>query len=130
MKKMILLLAILIISQTALATERWIAKCTDGKNVHYVQNYKGVGHLFVEVESPFGDNKILPIATLKQSKSTSVSICGVVQGNKDPEGKPISQVCMNRDRQIIYVKFNHPTRNEPIQDGKFCDAEVKVMLDS
>ena len=129
MKEIIILLAVTFFSQTAFAGERWVAKCTDGKNIHYVQKYKGVGHLFMEVESPFGRSEIFPIATLKQSKSTPISICGVVQGNQDPQGQPISQICMNRDRQIIYMKFDHPKQAGPIQDGVFCKADVKVVLD-
>ena len=36
---------------------------------------------------------------------------------------------MNRDRQIIYMKFDHPKQAGPIQDGVFCKADVKVVLD-
>ena len=131
MNKIIIMLALFLSSTSVFAGERWIAKCTDGKNIHYVQKYKGVGHMFMEVKTPLGDSRLFPIATLKQSKSTAVSICGVVLGNADPEGQPISQLCMNRERQIIYAKFNRPNQNIPniIEEGEFCKADVKVISD-
>lgn len=131
MKKTIILLALLVLSTSAFSGERWIAKCTDGNSLHYVQKYKGTGHLFVEVKNPQGENILFPIATLKQSKSTAVSICGTVLGNSDPQGHPISQVCMNRERQIVYIKFDHPKKDgsEPVKEGEFCKADVKVFSD-
>lgn len=131
MNKIIIMLVLFLSSTSVFAAERWIAKCTDGKNIHYVQKYKGFGHLFMDVTLPSGKGGLFPIATLRQSKSTAVSICGVVLGNGDPEGQPISQICMNRDRQIIYAKFNHPKQNNPniIEEGEFCKADVKVLSD-
>jgi len=127
--KILIVLALLLSSNTVLA-ERWVAKCTDGKAIHYVQKYKGAGYLFMEVKSPFGERKMFPMATLQQSTSNSVSICGVVLGNKDPQQKPIAQICMNRDRQIIYMKFDHPQNNKGLQEGEFCKASVNVFIDS
>jgi len=130
MNKITILLAIFLSSTSVFAGERWVAKCKDDKSIHYVQNYKGIGHLFMDVETPTGINKLFPIATLKQSKSTTISICGVVLGNPDPQDNPISQVCMNRDRQIIYIKFNNPNQNGSniVEEGKFCEADVKVVM--
>ena len=129
MNKIIVLLSLFLMSHSAMAGERWIGKCTDGKDFHYVQKYKGIGHLYLTVETPFDRTAILPIATLKQSMSTNVAICGTVQGNPDPVGRPISQVCMNRKLQIIYVKFDDPERGGGIREGKFCKADVKVVVD-
>ena len=128
LNKIVIVLALLLSSQSVLA-ERWIAKCNDGKSIHYVQKYKGAGYLFMEVKSPFGEHKMFPMATLRQHSSTSVSICGVVAGNKDPQNRPIAQICMNRDRQIIYMKFDHPQNNNGTQEGIFCKASVSVLLD-
>lgn len=120
----------LLLSQQALATERWVAKCNNDQQIQYVQKYKGAGYLFMQVKTPFGDYKMFPMATLQYSTSNSVSICGVVSGNKDPQGQPIAQVCMNRDRNIIYMKFNHPRDKKGIQEGEFCKASVSVLMDS
>jgi hypothetical protein len=128
MNKLIILLVLFITSPSVFA-ERWVAKCTDGNNLHYVQDYTGTGHLFMEVATPRGKKKILPIATLTQSKSTAVSICGIVLGNDDPVDAPVSQVCMNNDLQIIYMKFDHPSRDGGIQEGKICKAKVEIFND-
>ena len=130
MNRIIVLISLFLLSTSAIAAERWVAKCTDGKDIHYVQKYKGVGHLFMTVTTPFDNIEILPIATLKQSKITDVSICGVVQGNGGTFARPISQVCMNRKLQIIYVKFDDPTANTGMIEGEFCKADVKVHVDS
>lgn len=127
--KIFIVLALLI-SHQALATERWVAKCSNDQQIHYVQKYKGAGYLFMQVKTPFGEYKTFPMATLQYSTSTSVSICGVVLGNKDPKGQAISQICMNRDRNIIYMKFNHPQDNKGIQEGEFCKASVSVLIDA
>ena len=126
----ILIVLILLISHQAFASERWIAKCNDDRAIHYVQKYKGAGYLFMQVKTPLGEYKMFPMVTLQYSTSTSVSICGVILGNKDPLGQSIAQLCMNRDRQIIYMKFDHPQDNKGIQEGEFCKATVNVLLDS
>lgn len=128
MNKLIISLALFIASPSVFA-ERWVAKCTDGNNLHYVQNHTGTGHLFMEVATPRGKKKVLPVATLVQSKSTAVSICGTVLGNNGPKNAPVSQVCMNNDLQIIYMKFDHPSRDVGIQEGKICKARVEIFND-
>ncbi len=123
----ILVTLILLLSSQALWAERWIAKCSDGQHISYMQNHNGTGYLFTQVTTPFGKNEAFPIATLQYSSKTAVSICGQILGNKDPKGQAIAQVCMNRDRQIIYIKFNHPRDNNGIQEGEFCKASIDIL---
>ena len=130
MNKIIVFISLFLLSTSAIAAERWVARCIDGKDIHYVQKYKGVGHLFMTVETPFNNTEILPIATLRQSKITDVSICGSVQGNGGAFDRPISQICMNRKLQIIYVKFDDPVENTGLIEGEFCKADVKIYDDN
>jgi hypothetical protein len=132
MKKLLPLLGLLLLSLTQVANsqpngKRWIAQCTDGQNVHYVQHVNGPGYLYMEITTPLGTKRIFPIATLRQSRMNNLSICGHVQGNNDPAGKKLTQICANIERKIIYMKFTPPYGNEPIEEGKFCDADVWIQ---
>lgn len=107
--------------------ERWIAQCTDGQNIHYVQNVNGLGYLYVDVQMPNGEKRTFPLATMRQSRMSNVSICGHVMGNNDPNSRQLAQVCANQSQRIIYMKFMPPYGNEPIQEGVFCQADVWIQ---
>ncbi len=130
MNRIIVFISLFLLSTPIIAAERWVAKCINGEKIHYVQKYKSVGHLFMTVETPFNNTEVVPVATLRQSKITDVSICGVVQGNGGTLARPISQICMNRKLQIIYVKFDDPVENTGLIEGEFCKADVKVYADN
>ena len=100
----------------------WIAVCNDGKNIQYNQTIGGNGFLYMKT-----DKGTYQIARLTQTFLNGVAICGAVIGNSTGPF-PITQVCSNRDRKMIYLKYQNPTHaNPPIEDaGQFCTADVRV----
>lgn len=109
------------------SAERWIAQCTNGQNLHYVQDVNGIGHIYMQISLPNGEKRLFPFASTRQSRINNVSICGQVLGNRDPSGKRLAQICANQSQRIIYMKFTPPYGNEPIQEGVFCEADVWVQ---
>jgi len=127
--KFLRFLAVLsFLSASQLYGETWIAICKDGKNIQYNQTKDGTGYLYMKVKD--ADNKIstYQIARLEQNFYNGIAICGsVLENSKGNDGNPITQICMNKSRQTIYVKYDHPSNDEePIKSGVFCDATVWV----
>jgi len=127
--KHILLSAVMLCAVPAAASaETWIAICTDGQNLQYNQTVGGNGFLYLKGKNqPSGG---LQIARLQQTFYNGTAICGTVPGNGTGSaatgGHPITQLCANRSRNIIYILYKHPYEDRPFEDTVYCDARVDV----
>ena len=121
-----MLLIAALLSSVSLFAETWKAGCNDGKNIHYEQTLNGSGFLFMSVKMPNGTMETFQIARLVYSFSNDVAICGAVEMNGITQsGIPITQICTNQNRQIIYTKSKRP--NQPFVSGRYCSADVEII---
>jgi hypothetical protein len=128
MRNLMLCLAMLCATATGAVAETWIAICTDGQNLQYNQSIGGNGFLYLRGrEGAMGG---LQIARLEQSFFNGTAVCGTVPGNGSGStatgGHPITQLCANRSRKNIYIKYKHPYEDRPFESTVFCDASVEV----
>ena len=114
-------LALLAPSMASAAT--WVAICSDGKNIQYNQTVGGNGFLYMKTSVG-----TYQTARLSQTFYNGTAICGAVVGNTAAGAPPITQVCANQARKIIYLKYQNPTvAGAPVQDaGTFCAANVSI----
>jgi len=108
----------------------WIAVCNDGQNLQYNQTLNGKGLLYLKVKDSKGQTHTWQVAKLDQTFYNGTAICGTVPGNgvgnAATGGHPITQVCANKSRETIYVKYKHPYEVRPFESGVFCNANVTV----
>ena len=120
----LLTLALCLASGTA-AAQQWEAKCTDGKNLHYLQTLNGEGYLYMTVNLPTNEKRVFPFARMRQTMFNGEAICGeIVNGLRTRTNKPVTQYCINRVSNLIYMKYQDPLEQQPLVSGKFCDATV------
>ena len=118
----VLFVAAFIASATAANATTWVATCTDGKNVQYVQTIKGAGYLYMKTGKDY-----YQAARLSQSFDSETVICGTVVGNDAAAGgPPVSQICINRSRHVVSLKYRNPTAAKAeVQDaGDYCAADI------
>jgi len=122
------LLAIGISSAAHSAT--WIASCNDGNNIQYNQTIGGNGLLYMKVRDDNGRMHTWQVARMEQTFYNGTAVCGSVlqngRGNAASGANPMTQVCANKSRKTIYVKYKHPRENRPFESGVFCKATVTV----
>jgi hypothetical protein len=119
MKQLIFLTALLASTAVAADATTWVATCHDGKGVQYVQTLGGAGYLYLKTAKDY-----IQIARLSQSLATDTVVCGAVKGNVDTGAALLSQICMNKSRQAITIKYQS-------QDaGDFCAAAVTIRATS
>jgi hypothetical protein len=108
----------------------WIAICNDGQNIQYNQTLNGSGLLYMKAKDSKGRMHTWQIAKMEQTFYNGTAICGSVlengRGNAATGGHPITQVCANKSRKTIYVKYKHPYEKKDFQSGVFCKAKVTV----
>lgn len=128
MRNLLLSLPIVCAMTTGAAAETWIATCTDGQNIQYNQSVGGNGFLYLKGQGQSGGG--LQIARLEQTFFNGTAICGTVTGNGTGStatgGHPITQLCANRSRNTIYIKYKHPYEDRPFESTVFCAARVDV----
>ena len=132
MKKLSMVFSIVLamaMSSMTYATT-WIAICNDGKNIQYNQTLNGSGLLYMKVKDSRGVYQTYQMARLKQTFYNGIAICGTVlkngTGNSATGRNPITQLCANKSRKTIYVKYKHPYQNKRFESGVFCRADVKI----
>ena len=127
MRKFLLIAALAASTTAAANATTWIAVCKDGKNVQYNQTVGGVGFLYLKT-----DKDIYQTARLSQTFFDGEAICGAVQANAPAGAEPVTQVCTNKSRQVIYLKYKDPTvHGGSVQDaGVFCKAIVTIRATS
>ncbi len=123
MRKLLLIAAMAALTPAAANAATWVAICTDGKNVQYNQTIGGTGFLYLTT-----DKGTYQTARLVQTFYNGTAVCGAVHGNAPDGAEPITQVCTNKSRGIIYLKYQNPTRpGSSVQDaGTFCKATVSL----
>lgn len=125
MKKGWLLTLSLLLCSGAASAQQWEAKCTDGKNLHYLQTINGPGYLYMTVTLPNNTQRVFPYARLKQTMFNGEAVCGeILNGLKTRTNKPVTQFCVNRKSRLIYLKHQDPMETAPQSSGKFCSATV------
>ncbi len=119
MKKIMLLAALLASTAVAANATTWVATCNDGKALQYVQTLGGAGYLYLKTAKDY-----IQVASLSQSFANETIVCGAVKGNVATGIAPLSQICMNKSRQVISLKYQ-------AQDaGEFCAAAVTIRATS
>jgi len=119
MQKIILALALASLTTVAASATTWVATCTDGKALQYVQTIKGDGFLYLMVNKEFYQT-----ARLTQTVEGDTTICGAVLSNT-AAANPLTQVCINKSRQTISLKYQDPHAAGGLKDvGEFCAASV------
>ena len=124
MRKLLLIAAVAALMPAAANAATWVAVCTDGKNLQYNQTIGGVGFIYLKT-----DKGIYQTARLAQTFFNKIVVCGTVYGNAPAGAEPITQVCVNKNRKIIHLRYQDPTKpGTTIQDaGTFCSATVTVQ---
>jgi hypothetical protein len=128
MRNILIALSLTGMMTTGAAAETWIAVCNDGKNFQYNQTVDGNGFLYLKGEDQASGG--YQIAPLYQTFYNGTAICGTVRGNGTGTaatgGNPITQICANRSRNTIYMKYKHPTEDRPFDSAVYCSATVEV----
>ena len=125
MKKSCLLALSLFLSSGAASAMQWEAKCTDGKNLHYLQTINGPGYLYMTVSLPDNSKRVFPFARVRQTMFNSQAVCAeIVNGLQTRSGKPVTQYCVNKNSRLIYMKHQDPLETQPESSGKFCTATI------
>ena len=122
------LVALSFLTSGSVFAKTWIATCTDGKNIQYNQTENGTGFMYMKVKDSSGNYSIYQMARLEQTFSNGTAICGtVLENGTGNSGKPITQLCANKSRKTIYVKYKHPyDSSQPVKSGVFCKAKVVI----
>ena len=122
MRKLILFAALAVSTAVAADATTWVATCNDGKNVQYVQTIGGAGYLYLKTAKDY-----FQTAQLKQTVVSDSIVCGAVIGNVAAGAPALTQVCMNKSRQAITIKYRNPGAGGDAQDaGEFCAAAVTL----
>lgn len=128
MRHLMLTLAFLGTMTAGAAAETWIAVCNDGQRLQYNQTLNGNGFLYLKgMDQTSGGWQV---ARLEQSFHNGTAICGSVVGNGTGNAatgsNPTTQICANRSRETIYMKYKHPFEDRPFEDSVYCSANVSV----
>ena len=119
MRKLILLAALLASTAVAANATTWVATCNDGKNLQYVQTTGAAGYLYLKTAKDY-----IQVARVAQTSATETVVCGAVKGNVDAGAAALSQICMDKSRQTITLKYQ-------TQDAaEFCAAAVTIRATS
>lgn len=84
--------------------------------------------LYMKVKDSSGRLHTYQMARLTQTFNNGVAICGtVLENGYGNSQEPIIQVCANKSRKTIYVKYKHPyDSSKKIASGVFCSAKVWI----
>lgn len=123
MHKVLLVTAFAASTAVSAHATTWVANCTDGKNVQYVQTIGGAGYLYLKTAKDY-----FQTARLSQVSAGETVVCGAVQGNAAAGAPPVTQICIDKSRQIISLKYRNPdVPNAAVQEvGEFCAAVVTL----
>lgn len=110
-------------SATASHATTWVATCNDGENIQYVQTVNGAGYLYLKTAKDY-----FQTARLAQTSADDTIVCGAVQGNVAAGLSPLTQLCINKSRHAITLKYSKPgTPAGAVQDaGVFCAATITL----
>jgi len=123
MRQLLLAAAATVATATIANAATWVAVCNDGKNIQYVQTVNGAGFLYLKTSK-----EAFQTARMSQTSLNATTICGTAVGSPPSAGDPITQICADKSRQEIYLKYKDPTRpGAAVEDaGVFCGATVTI----
>jgi hypothetical protein len=121
MRKIMLVAALAALTGTAANATTWVATCTDGKNVQYVQTVKGAGYLYLRTAKDY-----FQAARLTQTSDSETVVCGTVVGNAEAGQPPVSELCIDKSRQEISLKYRKPGASALEDVGVYCAAVVTL----
>jgi len=125
MRKWLFVSAVLVMVPTAANAATWIASCSDGQRLQYNQTVNGNGLLYLGANS--GGVGLTQMAVLKQISLTDTKICGAVNGNPTVTGGvPLSQLCADKLKKEITIKWQSPAPGTTMKEGHFCAATVTI----
>jgi len=124
MRKFLMIAALALLMPAAANAAIWVSVCTDGKNFQYNQTIGGAGFLYLKT-----DKGIFQTARLAQTFANKIIVCGTVYANAAAGSEPITQVCADKQRKIITLRYQDPTHpDSKVQDvGPYCTATVTVQ---
>jgi hypothetical protein len=127
MRKLIFLSACVVLCATSADAATWIARCNDGQHLQYNQTVGGGGILYLWTTDGVIPGTGTQMAVLKQTSLSATAICGTVTGNPTlPGGAPLTQLCANKTKGTITIKWQSPIAPAAIKEGLFCKANVTV----
>ena len=121
MRKVLLFAAAAASMAVAANATTWVATCNDGKDIQYVQTVNGAGYLYLKTAKDY-----FQTARLAQTSADDTVVCGAVQGNVAAGAKPITEICINKSRQAITLKYGNPSGGAVQDAGVFCAATVTL----
>ncbi len=97
----------------------WIASCNDGQKVQYNQIVGNHGDLYFRTASG-----TYQISNTAQDSITADVICG----HTTDGGTEVTQVCADKAKQTIFIKYKNPTvpGSSWVDVGVYCKASVSV----
>lgn len=118
-------LATVLAASSAVAAHAttWVASCNDGKNIQYVQTVNGAGYLYLKTGADYYQT-----ARLSQTFASDSVVCGTVKGNATAGADPITQLCIDKSRLVISLKYVKPgtAAAEAKEAENFCAATVTL----
>ena len=125
MRAWILVSALTVMIPTAAQAATWIASCSDGQRLQYNQTVNGKGLLYLTATN--GGVGTTQMAVLKQISISDSKICGAVEGNPTVSGgAPLSQLCADKLKKEITIKWQSPYTGALVKEGHFCAANVTI----
>ena len=123
MRRILIIAALAASTAAAANAATWVAACNDGKNIQYVQTVNGLGFLYLKADKEFYQT-----ARLSQTSFDGTTICGTVTANAAAGAGPVTQICADKTRQIISLKYRDPSASgTAMRDvGVFCAATVTI----
>lgn len=127
MKKWVLMTAFALLCSGEAEAATWIARCNDGQHLQYNQTVGGGGILYLWTTDGVIPGTGTQMAVLTQTSINADTICGTVTGNPTlPGGAPLSQLCANKTKGIVTIKWQSPVPGSAVKEGLFCKANVSV----
>jgi hypothetical protein len=120
--------AVLIAAAPAEAARIWTAYCNDGRNLVYAFNANGPGVLSMQIAVEGEPNAIIGIANSTRTSETETVVCGSASPDDLAFGgeTPISQLCIDAERGVMFVVYNHPFEERATLTGIYCEADVRI----
>lgn len=127
MRKLIFLSACAVLLATSANAATWIARCNDGQHLQYNQTVDGRGILYLWTTDGVFPGSGTQMAVLTQTSISATAICGTITGNPIlPGGAPLTQLCANKTKGTVTIKWQSPVGPVVVKESLFCKANVTV----
>ena len=108
--------------------QTWSARCTDGQNITFVRYPAGPITMYMMLSQDGVLTSETAFTHLFQTYLDETIVCGAEAPDVLGFGgeRPVSQVCIDVERQIMFMWYQHPLEERPLFEGIFCEADVKI----